>query len=242
MAGIDRLRKHGVPFHAIAVVTSASLSRVQDLRDFFVDAGVTEVGMNFDEVEGIHKSSSLAGQEWAHQTFFEQMFDLSAESSGRFRVREFANALRLIAHEPASYTYEGQTFPDNAQVIPFAIITVACNGDFSTFSPELAGQYNADYSSFVLGNVKRTGYLEASTSDAFARLWQDIGRGVATCEASCAYFKYCGGGAPVNKLFENNALDSGETLYCRSMLQRPLNVVLAAIERGQLQAASRRPP
>jgi uncharacterized protein len=239
LAGMDLLRKHGIHFHAIAVVTKDSLARARDMRDFFVDTGVTEVGMNFDEAEGVHKSSSLQGQEQLHQSFFAQLFDLSVESQGRFRVREFANAVRLIANEPVIYRYEGQMFPENAQTLPFAIVTVACDGDFSTFSPELAGQDSVEYSRFILGNVTSTGYLEAAGGELFARLWQDVSRGVSACESECAYFKYCGGGAPANKLYENGTLDSAETLYCRSMFKRPFDIVLGAIESGRLHEMPR---
>ena len=44
-------------------------------------------------------------------------------------------------------------------------------------------------------------------------------------------FDYCGGGAPVNKLYENGRLDSAETLYCRSMIKRPFDVALVQAER-----------
>ena len=189
--------------------------------------------MNFDEAEGVHRTSSLADQDDAHQTFCAETLLLSIRSQGRYRVREFANALRLIAQEPDSYTYEGQTFPENAQTRPFAIVTVIWNGDFSTFSPELAGQENAEYSNFVLGNVASVGYLEAAKGEVFGRLWEDVRRGISTCEAECAYFKYCGGGAPANGKF-----DSAETLYCRSMLKRPFEAVLRSMTSDGIMPAS----
>jgi uncharacterized protein len=37
----------------------------------------------------------------------------------------------------------------------------------------------------------------------------------------------------VNKLFENGSLASAETLYCRSMVQRPIEVVLAQAQARQ---------
>jgi uncharacterized protein len=110
-------------------------------------------------------------------------------------------------------------------------VTVAWNGDYSTFSPELLGQASADYGDFVLGNVQRSGYLACVASDRFQRLWRAVRDGVDACRRDCAYFGFCGGGAPVNKLYENGDLASTETLYCRSMLQRPFDAVLGRIER-----------
>jgi uncharacterized protein len=236
LAGMARLREHGIAFHAIAVITQPALGRAPDLRDFFVESGVAEVGMNFDEAEGVHATSSLQGAEAAHQAFVEATLDLSIASQGRYRVREFCNALRLIAREPDSYRYDGRTLPDNAQCIPFAIVSVLCNGDFSTFSPELAGQSSAAHASFTLGNVASTGYFEAAAGEAFGRLWDEILDGVSACEAECPYFRYCGGGAPVNKLYENGTFRSAETLYCRSMFKRPFEAVLRAIEDGRARA------
>ena len=230
LAGMNRLRDHGIPFHAIAVITKDSIARARDLYEFFLAAEVQEVGMNFDEVEGQHTTSSLAHHEDEHRAFLTETLALSTEAGGRYRVRELANAMRLIAGDPATYTYKGRTWPENGQTVPFAIVSVACNGNFSTFSPELVGQKNAQYADFVLGNVMTEGYFEAARGDAFVRLWDDLQRGIAACEASCAYFKYCGGGAPANKLYENGGLDTAETLYCRSMIKRPFDVVLGALE------------
>ena len=39
------------------------------------------------------------------------------------------------------------------QTTPFAIISVDCRGNFSTFSPELLGLASEDYGDFTLGNV-----------------------------------------------------------------------------------------
>jgi radical SAM protein with 4Fe4S-binding SPASM domain len=49
---------------------------------------------------------------------------------------------------------------------------------------------------------------------------------------SCAYYGYCGGGAPANKYYENGSFNSTETLYCRYSVQMPLDIVLSDIERA----------
>jgi uncharacterized protein len=113
---------------------------------------------------------------------------------------------------------------------------VACNGNFSTFSPELLGQRSGEFGDFVLGNVNQEGYLTSAQGERFRRLWSAIHRGAVACRASCAYFSYCGGGAPANKLYENGSFASAETLYCRTMLQRPFDVVLERLERDRTEA------
>ncbi len=116
-------------------------------------------------------------------------------------------------------------------MLPFALLSVASNGDFGTFSPEFLGQRWPAYDDFVLGNVHRSGFLESLDGDAFARLWRDVQAGVEACARDCAHFDYCGGGAPVNKLYEHGDLGATETLYCRSMIQRPFEAVLRRLER-----------
>ncbi len=230
LQALARLRAHGVPFHAIAVVTRETLADPDAVFDFFVGQGVHDLGCNFDEAEGVHAGSSLAGHEVAHQAFLARLLERSVATGSRLVVRELAAAWRLVAEPLPEYRFAGRSWPDNAQVMPGAIVSVAWNGDFSTFSPELLGQPNAAYEDFVLGNVERQGFAEAFGAPAAQRLWRAIAQGVQACRDRCSHFAYCGGGAPANKLYENGRFDSAETLYCRSMLRRPFDLVLQRLE------------
>lgn len=236
MRGLQQLREHGIPFHAIAVVTRQSLAHADAFFDFFLAHGIHDVGCNFDEAEGGHLRSSLAGSEPAHATFLDRLLQHSIEHHSRVVVRELASAWQLVAAPLPTYAWRGRQWPDNAQVMPLALISVAWNGDFSTFSPELLGQRSAEFGDFVLGNVADTGYVAALQSPVMQRLWPAVAAGIEACERHCAYFAYCGGGAPANKWFENADLASTQTLYCRSMVQRPFDVVLGRLERERLEA------
>jgi len=238
LRGMQCLREHGVPFHAIAVVTDATLARADAFLDFFLQQRVQELGCNFDEAEGTHARSSLEDREEAHAAFLARLLERSASERGGVRIREFTNAVRLITDRPGVYRWNGQTWPDNPQVVPFALLTVAWNGDFSTFSPELLGQPSREFGDFILGNVERDGFVAAAQSKRFARLWKAIVLGTQSCRRTCAHFDYCGGGAPANKLFENGELASAETLYCRTMVKRPLDAVLRRLERDQRRPGS----
>jgi uncharacterized protein len=230
LRGMARLRTHGIAFHAIAVVTAASFAQADAFFDFFVEQGVSELGCNYDEAEGLHEHSSLAGHEPAHAAFVARLLERSSASGSRLRVRELAMALHLISQPLPTYRWQSQAWPENAQTLPFALITVAHNGDFSSFSPELLGQPSAEFGNFILGNVATDGYFDSARSERFERLWGAIVRGTRECERSCAHYGFCGGGAPANKLYENGDLVSGETLYCRTMLKRPFDAVLARLE------------
>lgn len=230
LRGIARLRAHGIAFHAIAVVTAGTLTHADAFADFFEALGVTEVGCNFDEAEGAHTQSSVQGHEAAHRAFLARLFERASTSQGRLKVREQAQTWRRLDPSLPRVRWHGVDTPDNAQVLPFAIVSVGWQGDFGSFSPELLGLPSVDFDSFTLGNVLHGGYLASAQGERFQRLWTAIRSGTEACRQACRYFAYCGGGAPVNKLFEHGSLASAETLYCRSMVQRPIEVVLAEAE------------
>jgi uncharacterized protein len=235
LRGMQALRSHGLPFHAIAVVTAAALADPDGFYDWFEAQGITELGCNFDEAEGVHRHSSLQGHEAVHRHFIDRLLERSLQ--GRVVVRELAAAWQALRAPLPAWQWRGQRWPQNTQVMPLALLTVAHDGSFGTFSPELPGQHWPDYDNFVLGNVHRGGFLQALQGDAFARLWQGVVRGVQACEGRCAYFAHCGGGAPANKLYEHGDLGATETLHCRSMLQRPFDAVLRRAELEQGLAA-----
>ena len=230
LRGMAALRAHGIPFHAIAVVTDATLADPDAFCDFFEAQGITELGCNFDEAEGAHLASSLAGREAAHAAFLARLLDRTL-AGGALRVRELQTAFALIAEPLPRIRWRSNDWPANTQALPFAIVSVAANGDFGSFSPELLGQPSHDYGDFVLGNVVRESYLASTASPRFERLWADIACGLEACERGCAHFGFCGGGAPANKFYENGDLASTETLYCRTMVKRPFDAVLARLER-----------
>jgi uncharacterized protein len=231
LRGMACLRAHGIEFHAIAVVTPATFAQADAFFDFFEAQGVPEVGCNFDEAEGMHTASSLTGHEAAHAAFLARLLARSRASGARTRVRELAMALHLIAAPLPTIRWQAHRWPENVQTLPFALVNIAHNGDFSSFSPELLGQPSAEFGNFVFGNVERDGFFAAASNERFARVWRAIARGTLACESSCAHFGYCGGGAPSNKFYENSDLGSTETLYCRTVLKRPFDAVLAQLER-----------
>jgi len=70
------------------------------------------------------------------------------------------------------------------------------------------------------------------TTDAplLARMKADIDAGIALCRDTCEYFSVCGGGEPVNKLFENGSFATAETTYCRMTKMRVTDLVLDRLE------------
>lgn len=73
---------------------------------------------------------------------------------------------------------------------PFSIISVDCDGNFTTFSPEFLGMKSSTYGDFVLGNVRNDTFESVCTTKKFQKMYQDITAGVELCQNS----GYCPGG------------------------------------------------
>lgn len=231
MQGIADLRSNQVPFHVISVVTAEALDHADAIMDFFIAQEIGEVGFNVDEQEGVNARSSLQGKEREYRTFLSRIIQRAVQERSRIEVRELTRALALISEGLPAASIMGEAFADNDQHLPFAITTVDCDGWFSCFSPELIDQQHPSYGRFVFGNVLRDSLTDALGSAAFARVHNQILAGVRLCRDSCDYYKLCGGGAPVNKLNENGRFDTTETMYCRTVVQAPISLALAQLER-----------
>lgn len=226
LRGIDELRRAGVPFHAIAVLTADSVADPDRLIDFFLAQGIGEVGFNIDEAEGEYRASSFAeaGGVDAFAAFFRRVLArLDALPPGRLVVREIEGArAAILAPRPGG--------PDNGQVAPMRILTVDTAGNVYTYSPELAGIASERFGDFAIGNVGEESLVEMTAGQRFRRLRAEIDDGVRQCRAACPYFVFCGGGAPANKYFETGTFAATETVYCRLTRRSMIDVVLAAFE------------
>jgi uncharacterized protein len=225
--GMRRLRERGIPFHAITVLTRASLDYPDELFDFYRAEGIQRVAFNIEEIEGPNTSSTLnAPQVRAALTrFLARFYDLNQRAVPPLQVREFDAALGALLC-PADAPR-----PPDHQKTPLAILNVDCAGNFSTFSPELLGLASSRYGTFTLGNILTDSLSDVMKTTRLQAIWSDIRAGVERCRANCSYFAYCGGGAPGNKYFENGSFDSTETMYCRLSCQAVIDVVLEKLER-----------
>jgi uncharacterized protein len=227
LAGVRNLQAAGVDFHVITVLTSEALAAADEFFDFYVANGIRQVGFNIEEIEGSHTESSLQSPDAqrAYADFMRRIIERVGDSQpGTLVVRELEGALSVIS-DPGSVCR-------NHQVEPLAIVSVDSAGNISTFSPELLGIANEDYANFAFGNVHEHDLDDVLASAVFRRAHAAIRTGVRRCAETCAYFEYCGGGAPANKLFENGDFASTETLYCRLTKQILLEVALADLERS----------
>jgi uncharacterized protein len=230
--GIRRLREHDIPLHVITVLTADALAYPDELFDFYLDHGITDVAFNVEEIEGPNTSSSLQGDDTParFRRFLSRFLDLALSADPPLRVREFeCSAGAALARRLG----RGDRVQENK---PFAIVNVGCDGDLSTYSPELLGLSSLRHGNFALGHVATDSLASILSSRRFLALEEEIARGVEMCRQECRYFGFCGGGPPGNKFFENGSFASTETLFCRLHTQTCLDVALDKLERSKAPA------
>jgi uncharacterized protein len=233
MRAVRLLQDQGLEFHVITVLTLRALDDPDRLFDFYVQNGIKEVGFNIEEIEGARRSSSLEGDgaESRLRKFIRRFFQLVWEAPGLLKVRELESTVGLLLSD--------QPVRDE-QNLPFAVVSIGHDGTISTFSPELLGAHHPRFGSFAFGHVAVEGLSDVEQAPLFRSVNDEIRRGVEACETSCRYFRWCGGGAPANKLFETGRFDATETMHCRLTRQVVLDEVVAGIEAriGQPQVPS----
>jgi uncharacterized protein len=237
MRGLHQLQLHGIPFHVITVITQQSLGRAKEIYDFFNELGVSQLGFNVEEIEGENAKSSLTSTGWLSESveaFMGTIFELQKAGGGRMRIREFDAALGKIQSRKSLRSFDFPYF--NEQVRPFGILNVDCDGNYSTYSPELLGMNVSPYGSFSFGNILMDDFVEAVESPKFRSVFTDIQSGINLCRDSCAYYGYCGGGAPANKYYENGSFATAETMFCKYSVKLPLEIVLNDLETSLVPA------
>jgi len=226
LKGMDLLRRHGISFHAICLLTRESLGHPDAIFEFFSGTGITMLCFNIEEIEGMNTASSLDrdGVEGEFRTFFERILHRLRDCPSGMHIREVEEVLMALRHP------EFGRLASNAQNEPLRIISVAHNGEFGTFSPELLGLTSERYGAFTFGDVGRNDFTDMSEDSRFRKVSKDIAEGVRACRDSCKYFDFCRGGAPANKLGETGTFASTETMFCRLTQKIVVECVLSALE------------
>ncbi|MGA7871223.1 MAG: cyclophane-forming radical SAM/SPASM peptide maturase GrrM/OscB [Candidatus Binatus sp.] len=228
MEGIRRLQSNEVPFHVISVLTGESLDYADELFDFYIENEIREIAFNIEEIEGPHAGSTLvgAGVDDRFRRFIGRVFELVARDDSAISVREFDSLIPMILGSGG----KDNDFPPTQENAPCAILSVDCEGNFTTYSPELLGLKSSHYGDFAIGNVNTDTLASAINSEKFQRMSSDIARGLSKCRETCEYYSLCGGGAPVNKYFENGSFDSTETMFCRLNRKAIVDVIVAKLQ------------
>lgn len=208
--GVRALRRHGLSFAALCVVSDPRPGSAEELYRFFCDLGCTVLGVNIEEQEGVNLRTN-AHDGGAVRAFWAEL-TAAWRRDPRMEVREVEWALRY-----AGATLAGEAdalLPRRHDPIP----TIAQDGRVVLLSPELAGFDSAAYGDFSSGSVLTTPLSEivAAAADRPAGWIAEYLSGVEACRSSCSYFGFCGGAHAANRYFEQGRFDGTETQHCRN--------------------------
>lgn len=228
MKGIDFLKLHHIPLHAIAVTTPYSLNFADEIFDFFSDEKFETLGFNLEETEGAHASAFHRKKEdidifrEKYRIFMSRLFERWKHANKKPRIREFENMCSAIH----AFLKDNHFYRTADDTIPFRNIVVTREGNISTFSPELASGTTSDPLYFSIGNVHDIHSLdELMMNKKFQTMARGIEKGIARCQSECEYFPICGGGTASNKFYEHGTFDCTETTTCALERKTLLQVV-----------------
>jgi len=210
LRGIDTLKRHGLEFAALCVVSDPRPGLAEQLYEFFVELGATVLGVNVEEQEGVNLRSNAHSDD-AVRAFWAELTG-AWRRDPRVEVREVEWALRY-----AGATLSGDPdalLPRRHDPIP----TIAQDGRVVLLSPELAGFSSPKYGDFASGSVLQTP-LARIVADAAAGPTGWIAEyltGVESCRSVCPYFGFCGGAHAANRFFEQGRFDGTQTQHCRN--------------------------
>jgi uncharacterized protein len=232
MKGIGLLQSNNIGYHGIAVVSENSIADPEEFFAFFYNNGFYHLGLNIEEIEGVHQQSSIFSDGLYDKitSFYSHLFDRYMNSDKHMSIREFDRCINAILRNPEIPDIT-QLISETHQSSPMAIISVDYLGNFSTFSPELIGQSAKDYNNFIFGNIMDSSFDKSEKKYLLQNLTDEINLGIAKCKSECDFFHVCGGGAPANKYFENGTFNSSETKYCKYNIKVPTEIVLDFLEK-----------
>ncbi|NUT36275.1 MAG: radical SAM protein [Hamadaea sp.] len=218
MEGARTLRRHGIAFAALCVVSDPTPRLARELYPFFLELGCYALGINIEEREGVNTRSNAYAEEAVRGFWAELTAAWRAQPDIELRDVEFA-----IRYLSAARRDEADTIlPRQLDPIP----TIAYDGSVVLLSPELAGFTSPQYGDFSAGDVRTTPLDEIVDGATGARWVGEYLRGVEACRESCAYFGFCGGGHAANRYFEHGRFDGTVTEHCRNSKIRLMEGVL----------------
>jgi uncharacterized protein len=210
VTGIETLQRHGLTFAALCVVSDPVPGVAARLYRFFVDLGVSVLGVNLEEQEGVNLRSN-AHDDAGVRAFWAELTG-AWRADPRIEVREVEWALRYAGAALAGRADD--LLPRRHDPVP----TVGYDGRVVLLSPELAGFTSDRYADFWSGSVLERSLAEivAGEADRPAGWIAEYLRGVEQCRGSCPYFGFCGGAHAANRYFEQGRFDITQTHHCRN--------------------------
>jgi uncharacterized protein len=228
--GIGLLKKHGIAFGAIAVVTDPSSRKAAELHQWFAALGCSVLGVNLVERKGVNAWDVRGDEEVVD---FWATLAARGRADRRMSLRDVAHAWRYVRAESAGVAGRWADQP----VDPLPMVT--WDGQVVPLGPDLAGFSSPRHGPFTVGDVRESG-LAGCLARAEQTPWvAETLDGIEACRAVCDLFAYCRGGQAANKYFETGRLDATETTFCRNSRKLLMEGLMRDAERSAEEARAR---
>lgn len=208
--GVQALRRHGIPFAALCVVSRPAPGLARELYAYFLELGCFALGINVEEQEGVNRRSNAFGDE-SVRAFWAELAEVW-RADQRIELREIEWAVRYAGAVLAQRADD--VLPRQIDPIP----AIGHDGGVILLSPELAGFRDERFGDFASGSVLHTPLDQiVATVAAQPSGWvSEYLAGVEACRSACPYFGFCGGGHAANRFFEHGRFDGTQTNHCRN--------------------------
>lgn len=225
VAGLNKLRKHGIPFATISVITPQSLDHAEEVISFLFSLKPVQVGFNIEEQEGIHTQSQMFSGDFTGRVsdFYRSLAKHQESWPEKIHVREL-DGMRNHFQAPVGCSTTRSTNGAGS------ILNFDVDGNVSTFSPELLSINSLRYGKFSWTNVHSGSWTALISNERYKKVVSDINAGISLCRETCGYFDLCGGGDPSNKLAEHQRLDVAATRACHLHVKCLANVIIEEFE------------
>ena len=153
LAGIKFLREANIKFSAICVVTESTITRPEDLYEFFCNLGCFSLGVNLEEKIGINRamidSSELVVDFW------QRLFRVWRQNP-QIEIQSFRRTLSRLEDLSSGSPTAIQRVADKVDLFP----SISYCGDVVLLSPEFLDTKSIEYTDFVVGNVLQEPFLD----------------------------------------------------------------------------------
>ncbi len=219
LAGIQLLRETGIEFSAICVITESTITRPEELYEFFCNLGCFSLGVNFEEKIGVNRTAVDSIE--LVIDFWRRLFRAWRQSP-LIEVQPFRRTLSRLEDLSSGRLTAVQRAVGRVDLFP----SISYSGDVVLLSPEFLDAKSAEHENFIAGNVLREPLLDILDKWRSIRYVTDFLEGVERCKETCQYFSVCGGGQASNKFFEHGLVNITETGFCRNAYQYLTEVIV----------------
>jgi uncharacterized protein len=234
--GMEFLRKNGIKYKIIAVVTRQALLEPDAFYYYFVARRHELSGFHFNIVaeSDLGKSDlryTIEDRQLYH-SFYRRLLELTHKSSGdgiRFEILNFTHGIeRIMGSRPSA----SRAYFEEASA-PLRTITLDTRGYVTTFHAglgiEVLNNLYGDGLGFAMGNIMDASIEQMACSDKLQRMMRDFEVSARTCKASCECASVCPGGFETIKRQTLGTFDSGETTECVIHVKALTDALLADI-------------